>query len=292
MRSFSWILATAISAVGALVAFPGEAQAGLSACNNIEVSANASCKVETMGGCTVQCTPVSFQAACSGKLEVSCDGMCNATADVSCQGTCKSDCSGRCTANPGSVDCSADCRATCDADCSGKCSASANKAECQASCTSCCGGHCDAKCTGTPPSAACDAKCDASCQGSCSGKANIDCQVTCQSKGYVDCETSLTGGCKAKCSEPSGALFCDGQYVDTGNNLQNCIDALNAILKIKVTASGEASCDGGNCSASGKASVSACAASPGEAPLSGGFIFAGLGLAFTAVRRSKRRHQR
>ncbi|MEO6420130.1 MAG: hypothetical protein ABIP39_12010 [Polyangiaceae bacterium] len=292
MRSFSLFLVSAVSAVGALIAFPGDAHAGLSACGNIDVSANATCKVETMGGCTAQCTPVSFQGACSASLETTCNGMCNATVDVECQGSCKADCSGKCTADPGSVDCSANCQGTCEADCTGKCSASANKAECEGSCKSCCSGHCDAECTGTPPSATCDAKCEASCKGSCSGKANLDCQISCQSKGYASCEGNLMGGCTAKCSEPSGALFCDGQYVDTGNNLQNCIDALNAILKIKVTASGEASCDGGVCEANGKASAS-CAASPGgDAPLSGGFLFAGLGLAAIAARRSKRQHQR
>jgi MYXO-CTERM domain-containing protein len=291
MRLVSSILISAVSAVGALVAFQGVAHAGLESCGNIQVSADAQCKVETMGGCTAQCTPISFQGACSASLETSCNGTCNVMVDVSCQDSCVTDCSGTCTANPGSLDCSANCKGTCEADCTGKCSASANQAECEGSCKSCCGGHCDAQCTGTPPSATCDAKCSASCQGSCSGKANLDCQISCQSKGYASCEGNLMGGCTAQCTQPSGALFCDGQYVDTGNNLQNCIDALNAILKIKVTASGEASCDGGVCQASGMASAS-CAASPGEAPLSGGFLFAGLGLAAIAARRSKRQHQR
>lgn len=292
MRLFSSILVSAVSAVGALVAFPGVAHAGLESCGNIQVSADAQCKVETMGGCTAQCTPISFQGACSASLETSCNGTCNATVDVACQGSCKTDCTAtKCTADPGSFDCAASCKGTCEADCTGKCSASANQAECEGSCKSCCGGHCDAQCTGTPPSASCDAKCDSSCQGSCTGKANLDCQISCQSKGYASCEGNLMGGCTAQCTQPSGALFCDGQYVDTGNNLQNCIAALNAILKIKVTASGESSCDGGTCEASGKASAS-CAASPGEAPLSGGFLFAGLGLAAIAARRSKRQHQR
>src|SRR5438105_1420269 len=69
----------------------------------------------------------------------------------------------------------------------------------------------------------CQAKCEASCSGSCTAKANVDCDVSCQATGYANCEAMLTGGCQAQCTTPQGALFCDGQYVDTGNNLQQCI---------------------------------------------------------------------
>jgi hypothetical protein len=56
-----------------------------------------------------------------------------------------------------------------------------------------------------------------------------------------------------------GGLFCNGQYVDSGNNLQNCIDALKAQLNI--TVSGSSSCSGNSCQAEGEASAS-CATAP------------------------------
>jgi MYXO-CTERM domain-containing protein len=39
-------------------------------------------------------------------------------------------------------------------------------------------------------------------------EANISCDV--------DCTTALTGGCNTQCSQPSGGLFCDNQYIDVG----------------------------------------------------------------------------
>lgn len=282
-------LSSALAAFGAVTFIaPRVAHAGIEACGNIDVRAEAKCKVEAQGGCTAQCTPVKFEAACAGKLQVQCDGQCNATATVDCKGSCSGDCKGSCEANPGSFDCKGSCEGSCSADCSGKCSAAGNKGECEASCKATCSGSCDAKCEGTPPSATCEAKCQASCEGSCEGKANIDCQVACQSKGYAECKTSLEGGCKTKCTEPSGALFCDGQYVDTGNNLQNCVDALNAYLKVKVEASGSAGCDGGTCSAEGKASAT-CGAAPGDATGNTGlWLFGALGVVgAVAARRRK-----
>jgi MYXO-CTERM domain-containing protein len=280
-------LVVAASAAAAFTFFSArDAHAGIEACNNINVSASAVCKVEAQGGCTAQCTPVKMEVACAAKLEASCTGQCNAAIDASCTGSCQGTCEGQCSANPGSLDCSANCKATCEGNCSGKCSAAGNKAECEASCKATCGGSCDAKCEGTPPSATCQAKCQASCNGSCQAKANLDCQISCQSKGYASCKTELEGGCKAKCTQPEGALFCDGQYVDAGNNLKNCIDALNAYLKVKV--SGSAQCSGNECSAEGKASAS-CAAAPGDEALNPAWLGIGVAaIAGSALRRRRR----
>jgi MYXO-CTERM domain-containing protein len=286
MRDRLRLLGVVVLPLGLLFATPRVAHAGLEACGNINVSAQAKCEVKAQGGCTVQCEPIRFEAACSARLETSCRGQCNASADVSCEGSCTGSCKGQCDVDPGSLDCSANCKGTCEADCSGKCSASNNQGECQASCKATCGGSCDAQCTGTPPTATCEAKCQASCKGSCSGKANIDCQVQCQSSGYASCKAELEGGCKGKCTQPEGALFCDGQYVDTGNNLKNCIDALEAALHIEV--SGKAECSGNQCNAEGTASAS-CATAPEGGPLHAGFLAAGLGVLGAALLRRRRR---
>lgn len=277
-----------LSTVAAIAFFaPRVADAGIESCGNIDVKAEAQCKVETSGGCTAQCTPLKFEAACSAKLETQCKGTCKATASVDCKTSCTGSCKGKCEADPGSLDCSGSCKASCEGDCSGKCSSSGNKSECEASCKATCSGSCDAKCTGTPPSATCEAKCNASCEGSCEAEANIDCQVSCQSKGYAECKANLEGGCKAKCTEPSGALFCDGQYVDTGNNLSNCVDALNAYLKAHVQASGSAECEGNSCSAEGKASAQ-CSSQPGESSPTGLWPFGVLAAVAAAGIRRRR----
>jgi modification target Cys-rich repeat protein len=290
MTSIRTALALSSIAAGAALLFaPSTAYAGIDACGNINVRAEAKCKVEAQG-CEVQCTPVKFEAACAGKLEAQCSGgTCKATASVECTGSCQGTCEGQCKANPGSFDCQGSCEGSCSADCSGKCAAEANKGECEASCKATCSGSCSAKCEGTPPTATCEGKCQASCSGSCEGKANIDCQIDCQATGYAECKSSLEGGCKADCSQASGALFCDGQYVDTGDNLQNCIDALNAYLKVKVEASGSASCDGGTCQAEGKASAT-CNSVPMETSADGAFFAIGaLGVVGAVAAKRRRR---
>ena len=287
------VVVSAVGFAGVLFA-PRAAQAApdLSSCGNIDVRADATCKVQVSGGCMTQCTPIKFEAACAAKFEASCEGTCNVDVSAECTTSCKTKCSADCTAMPAKLDCAGECRLDCDGTCSAKCASDANSSECQASCKACCGGRCDAKCTATPPTATCDAKCDASCQGSCKAQANADCQVKCSSTQYASCKSTLSGGCMTQCSKPEGALFCDGNYVDTGNNLQKCVDALNAYLNIKVeaSASGSSSCDGGSCEASGtaQAKISGCSASPASTPVGGGALLAGIGLAAFAARRRKR----
>ena len=289
---FNCAAASAITALSANVALADS----IADCGNIDVEANAQCEVKASGGCTVDdCTPVS----CSATLYAECQGQCNATppsCDVSCQGSCEADCN----VDPGSFDCSADCTGSCDASCSGDCSAKcasdANSAECEAkcegTCKATCQGDCDASCTGTPPEATCQAKCQGSCQGSCNAQAHLDCQLSCRAEG----EASCTGGCEVACEQPEGALFCDGQYVDHGGNLDSCVAALKDKLNIEVTgyATADASgqCSGSTCEgeASAKAGAS-CAMVPGSRGHGPWSIALGLGLvAFGAGMRRRRRN--
>jgi hypothetical protein len=240
------------------------AQAGLAACGNINVQANATCEVKA--DCTASCTPISMELSCEGQLYANCSGQCTVQADASCTGTCQADCTGKCTANPGSFDCQGSCQASCEgncgADCNSHCTANPGEAncdaECKASCKGRCQGDCSVSCQGTPPSATCDAKCTGACKGQCTAHVNADCQAKCNAGAYGTCQTNMQGKCTASCSSNNG-VFCNGQYVDSGNNLQNCIDALNAILNVKV--SGSASCSGSSCQAEGKASAG-CATAP------------------------------
>ena len=254
---------------------PRLAHAGLEACGNIDVKAEAKCTVMTSGGCTAQCTPVSFHAACEGKATVSCDGQCTGTVDASCTGSCDTDCEAKCNVDPGNYSCSGSCQGSCATDCEATCMGQAQgssgtgsaSGDCKAQCQGNCNAKCNASCSGTPPTADCKAKCSASCSGKCQAKVTAKCQVDCQAKfDEVKCESDFMGGCTVQCTDPKGAIFCDGQYVDSGGNLSNCADALNALLNLKFDASGSASCMGNECQAQGKASVSACSTSPQESP--------------------------
>lgn len=282
MRSFIASLLFGALVASAPMLLTSPAQAGLADCGNIDVKANAQCEVFVEGGCTAKCEPVSFTAACQGQ----CSGSCTAQASASCTADCSGSCSGECNANPGNYSCSASCEADCSGSCGGSCSGKANAAECQASCKATCQGECGASCEGTPPSATCEAKCDASCQGSCKGEANIDCQASCQGS----CSANLQGGCKARCESPDGALFCNGQYVDTGDHLDKCIAALEATLQIKVKgyARGDAECSGGSCTAEAEAGVS-CALSPQSHTGRMGYAVAGTLVALGALFARRRR---
>jgi MYXO-CTERM domain-containing protein len=123
----------------------------------------------------------------------------------------------------------------------------------------------------------------------------VSCQIQCQEAAYPQCKSDFTDTCTTQCDQTDGALFCDGNYVDVGGNLNACVDALNALLNTKITitasATGSASCSGNECEAQGTGAAKAtCSASP--SPASGGTwgLLGGM-LAITvaaARRRSKR----
>ena len=252
-------LALAAPLALAIIGYANEARAGLDACGNIHVSAQAECEVLVKGGCFTQCEPVHLQAACAAELTAACDGECRAEASAMCTGSCEGGCVGQCEAQPGEFDCSARCNADCRGECDAACSS--DDGRCFAACEGTCSASCDSQCEVTPPSASCEARCEASCQGSCEGEANIDCQIDCQTDGFAECEVDLQGGCKAQCMRPEGALFCDGQYVDVGNDLEECIAALQAELDIEVDGYAEGSCADGSCVAEAGGSIS-CAVEP------------------------------
>jgi len=241
------------------------AEAGLEACGDVHVEAEAHCEVEVEGGCVAQCEPIRVEAACAAELYAECDGQCRADVSIECTGGCQADCRAMCDVDPGSFDCRIACNADCQSACSGSCDS--NDSECRAACEGTCSAECDANCEITPPRANCEGRCEAACEGSCRGQANLDCQVDCQAGGFAMCEADLVGGCEAQCRRPEGALFCDGQYIDYGNNLEQCIDALeeqlDAVVDVEGTAS--ASCSQGRCEGSAEGSLS-CAVAPTHGP--------------------------
>jgi hypothetical protein len=235
----------------------------LSDCGNVNVEAEAECKVMAEGGCAVNsCTPIT----CSASLYADCKGECSlpdVDCELSCGGTCKAECEAK-----GGIDCKANCSVRCEGSCSGDCDAQCSadsdkttcKAKCEGTCKASCKGECGAKCEVVKPEATCEAKCEGSCSGSCTVKKNLDCHMDCRAKG----EASCTGGCEIACSKPDAAVFCDSQYIDHGGHFESCLNAIEATIEANVEfdakADGSAACNNGKCEASGSAEASASCA--------------------------------
>lgn len=233
MTTFSRLLSVS-SAVFAFFA-AAAANAQENPCGKFDFSQGISCKIEVEGGCDAQCTPLNFELACQGG--------CTADVNVSCTGDCEVECNAKC--DPGTIDCTAGC----DAECESRCNAECTLDDCSQECQSTCHANCDASCTGT--AATCEANCNECCHGACSATANINCDVNC----YAE----LQGGCEVQCQEPSGALFCNGQYVGAAD-VDACIAYIqeNFNGEVNVEARGEVTCDLNGCDTAGSSNVGVC----------------------------------
>jgi len=290
MRATNWLLTALAISASAVVAGTASA-APVDSCGGIDFSEGVSCEVVVSGGCTAQCTPINVDVQCSANLYVGCEGGCTAKADVSCTGTCQGSCTADCMANA-QFDCNARCNAQCDGDATAKCSASANKAQCEASAKETCSANCDGSCS-AQASADCNAQCQGCCTGQCTADAQFDCQINCQAMGYADCEASVTGGCEAQCQKPEGALFCNGQYVDTSNfSLDQCLQDLLAQYNIKADGYAYGTCDNNGCEGKAGGSVSCSVANVGGGDYALGSLAAmgalGMGLSLVQRRRAKK----
>jgi MYXO-CTERM domain-containing protein len=242
MRRILGNVVTVFGLAGALWGGLAEpARAGIGACGNIHLEAEAMCMVAI--DCEAMCEPLSVRAACAASLAADCRGGCPELPSVECTGSCSGSCEAECSnLEPGMFD----CRGSCEADCSGRCEASCeaneDRAGCEASCQGSCSASCEGSCDVELPEADCMAGCEASCEGSCEADANFECQIDCQAMGQADCEAEVSGGCEVACQSEEGAVFCDGQYVDHGNNLEECLSALREGFEVEVQAeaSGEA----------------------------------------------------
>ncbi len=248
------------------------AHAGIAACGNIHVEAEAQCEVRGGIECEAQCEPVRLEAQCAADLTFECRGGCQGeiSVEAECTGSCGADCMAECEASPPTFDCRGQCFADCEGRAQGHCGTDDD--ECFASAEGSCEAECSASCDAQPGTVDCAATCEGSCNASCTGSAEayFDCQVECQRPRFEGCTAQLEGGCTADCQTEQGALFCNGDYVDHDGNLQECIDSLRAALDVMV--SGSASCEGNSCMAEGAVSCS-CTASDAQTDAQGGAIF-------------------
>ena len=112
--------------------------------------------------------------------------------------------------------------------------------------------------------------------------------------GQASCEVDVQGGCVVDCESQEGALFCDGQYIDHDQKLEECVAALQAALDIEVSgySRGSSSCMNGSCMAQGQAGgmlSSDCSVARPGARGAGAAGFAVLGLVWAAARRRRSR---
>src|SRR5262245_58445513 len=108
--------------------------------------------------------------------------------------------------------------------------------------------HCEDACGISDNS--CVQHCNECCGGSCVTQVNFDCDM--------QCFTNVEGGCTAQCEAPSGALFCNGQYI-FASDVEQCISwLLTQGISVDVSARGSLTCDLSGCHAEGEASSGFC----------------------------------
>ena len=271
-------------AFAAPLLWASQARAGIESCGDIHVEAEAECEVLAGAECRAECEPIAFEAECAAELYVECraPSQCSASFSAECAGTCEADCMGRCEGQPATFDCRADCVADARAEATARCG---TDSECIASAEATFEAECSASCEAQPAMVECAGSCQASCEGRCTAEANVDCQIECQREGYVDCKASLTGGCEADCDVDAG-LFCDGQWVDHGGNLEDCVSSLRTYLRAHVETYAEGSCDGNSCEGEAGFSCS-CVVDKDRDNGSTWWLFAGIAVAGLTFRRRR-----
>ncbi|HTJ81555.1 MAG TPA: hypothetical protein VL400_07510 [Polyangiaceae bacterium] len=257
----------------ALVAASSVASAAPDPCGKFDLSNGIDCKVEVEASCSASCTPLTFEAGC--------EGGCTADVTVDCTGGCEEQCLAEC--DPAHLDCVAGCHTECEQPCITQCQTDHPDEDCPTVCKASCNTDCEAACGVTPSD--CLSHCHECCIGACTTSANLDCDIACYAK--------LEGQCTAQCDAPSGALFCNGQYV-YASDVDSCIDyLLTQGIDVDVSARGSATCNLSGCTGENSASGFGCSAAPGEP--GGGLTFGAmigvalLGVGAAAKARKKRR---
>lgn len=244
-------------------------------CGAFDFSHGLDCQVQVSGGCSASCTPLSFEVGCTGGCteEVPPDSTCTTYCDSSCSSTC----------DPNAIDCMAGCHGECDQSMTEVCQQQTPTADCVTQARAQCDMHCKASCSGAASS--CPGQCQACCIGSCTGQINYQCDYNC----YAD----LQGSCTVQCQQPSGAIFCGGQYVHA-SDVQACIEYLATQgITVDVSAQASAQCGPSGCTSTGSAGVSTACAVAAVGDGDGGGLALGLcagmlGLAALRARMKRR----
>jgi hypothetical protein len=205
---------------------PSQALAGIPECNNLRLEDVGSCRIEGDLECDAGCDRLGiYKKACATQLHEVCRSECTLSAEPTCTDDCTIRCSSDCDLGI-NITCQHNCFGECSGSCDTQCEGSNDEETCRASCEATCDGECDIQCAPVV-NESCYVHCIECCGGSCGAQANMDCQETCQEEEFETCEYELEADCSASCSG-SGALFCDGEYVMSGDEMIDCGQALVA----------------------------------------------------------------
>jgi hypothetical protein len=80
------------------------------------------------------------------------------------------------------------------------------------------------------------------CTTKCSGGCNKSATTTCKGGCETECTEQLKGACNTKCTTTEGALFCDGQFIDTGSTIKDCVTEIEGQGTVVVDKGGDAIC--------------------------------------------------
>ena len=162
--------------------------------------------------------------------------------------------------NPDKLDCVAGCHNECEQPFIAQCKQEHPERDCVADAQASCTMHCNSACGVTVDS--CLEHCQECCHGACTSQANLSCDINCFAK--------LEGGCNVQCDEPTGAIFCNDQYV-FASDVTGCITYLATQgINVDVSARASATCDLSGCNVDGAidsplTKAAGCSAAPAGA---------------------------
>jgi len=269
--------------LGSLLA-PASALAGLPECRDLRLEdvASGGCELEGGVSCQGSCSRLGiYKKACATRLHQVCRTDCTVSADPTCTDGCTETCTSECDRGV-SITCIHNCFGECVGSCGTHCDGAADPAQCRATCEATCDGECDIQCRPVVDGD-CYTHCIECCGGSCKAQANLDCQTTCQDEEFESCEHELEVECSGSC-DVDVSLFCEGQYMLSGPDLQPCVEALVAKGTLQVEA--EVSVNAGDLDTSPRGKVG-CSLSRGLAHPAPGvaMLLVGAGLALLGRRR-------
>jgi hypothetical protein len=178
--------------------------------------------------------------------------------------------------NPQALDCFKGCHDECDAPTADKCR-QMNGDDCGNRAIAQCDTHCKDSCM-VPPNN-CQEHCNKCCLGSCNTQINVMCDMSCFTNANKDCGI--------QCDAPTGAIYCNGQYVHA-SDVQACVNyLLTQNIKVDVSARGNVMCDLTGCHGGG--SGGGCSAVPGTPAGIGAWGICAAAMAATAIARRRRR---
>ncbi len=290
--------ALAAAAFAATFGVSSQANAAtLDACGGVwlEGLAEGSCEVVPVQECETRCQTVSAVTVCAARLTTECNSSCTLEASVECEGSCGETCVGDCSTDVEQQppNCMGLCMSDCQMEATAGCEDTDKHGQCRSSGAHCCADRCRNECDQATETTTCEPVCTSACTGSCDARANLQCQVGCQAERFTTCEETVVEECNTECEQTGAAIFCEGQFLATGGDLEACANDLAASFdfQLDVEIDIDVECSDGGCEAEGEGEGDAgvgCGLTidpKGRRSLGGWAVFMLLGLGAWRMRR-------